>query len=167
MGAFRKPLVAGQVHFVFVCWKEESHGVILSRPHFDLVERFGRARKTATKWHELLAMLDSDAREFIRCFMQTDPYTPAPWDEIESIRDDVWILHSDEFPLLQCATESFALYGRMFPAVEGISETTTEYGEQLPFYPKQKFFAMKEILESAGHMNEYRMLPGKQRLYAY
>jgi hypothetical protein len=55
----------------------------------------------------------------------------------------------------------------MFPAVEGAVETVTEYGEPLHFYPKQKFFAMKEMLELSGHVVEHRMLPGKQRFYAY
>jgi len=112
-------------------------------------------------------MLGFNGEEFIRGFMQTDSYTPVPEDEIESIRDQVWVLHSDEFPLLQCAAESFAFYGRMFPAAEGVVEATTEYEQPLHLYPKQKFFEMKKMLESAGHTLEYRVFPGKPRIYAY
>jgi len=112
-------------------------------------------------------MLGFNGEEFIRGFMQTDSYTPVPEDEIESIRDQVWVLHSDEFPLLQCAAESFAFYGRMFTAAEGVVEATTEYEQPLHLYPKQKFFEMKKMLESAGHTLEYRVFPGKPRIYAY
>lgn len=167
MDALRKPLVADHVEFVFLCWTGCQLGVLLSRPYYELVVHFAQAKELANTWGELLGMVGPNAAEFVMGFTHTDGYVAEDGDSIESIRELVWVLHSDEFPLTQCAEESYTFYGSQFPPVEGAVRASTEYGEELRFYPKTSFFQLKAHLEHLGHSVAYAPSDCGDRIYAY
>jgi hypothetical protein len=79
----------------------------------------------------------------------------------------VWVLHTDEFPLTQCAEESYAFYGKQFPAIDGAITAATEYGEELRFYPKTSFFELKAHLENLGQSVACTVRASHNQIYAY
>jgi hypothetical protein len=147
--------------------KDQHYGVLLSGPYYDLLVRFNKAKERANTWGELLEMLGPNGTEFVMGFTHTDGYVAQAEDRLQLIRDDVWVLYSDEFPQTQCAEESYAFYGHNFPIVEGAIRVTTEYGEDLCFYPKTSFPDLKTHLESLGHSLVYKLAGPGSRIYAY
>jgi len=146
------PLVADSRQFVF--FRADEYGVLLDRPYYELLVRFEHARRSAGTWGELLNMLGPNAAKSVLVFAENDERVPEQDDSIESFRDVVWVLFTEEFPFVQCAEESHSLYGSSFPEVEGARTVCTEYGAEFRLYPESSFLRLKRHLERCGHTLE-------------
>lgn len=153
------------LEFVFVWWPDEEHGVILSRAYHTLVERFHAARRTAQTWGRFLEML-GDCADYLEVFMQCDETEPQDGDRLADL-DGIWVLDDAEFPLPQCAQESFEHYGRHFPQFNGELTINTEYGMPLRLYPKSAYLAIKHHLTGSGHRLTDEMATFPMTIYPY
>lgn len=153
MAELPKPLIADSRQFVFFP-TSDGYGVLLDRSYHELLVRFEHARRTAGTWDELLKMLGPHAAEFVLKFTGCDERTPEADDRIESLRDALWILFTEEFPFVQCAEESYSFYGSCFPEVEGAVIERTEYGMEFRLYPESSFLHLRRHLEHGGHTLE-------------
>jgi hypothetical protein len=147
------PLVADSRQFVFFPTSDE-YGVLLDRAYHELLVRFEHARRSAGTWGELLNMLGPNAARSVLVFTENDERVPDQGDSIESLRDEVWVLFTEEFPFVQCAEESHSFYGSSFPEVEGARTVWTEYGAEFRVYPESSFLYLKRHLERCGHTLE-------------
>jgi hypothetical protein len=153
MAEFSKPLIADSRQFVFAP-TSDGYGVLLDRPYHELLVRFEHARRAAGTWGELLKMLGPSAAEFVLKYTDCDERVPEAGDSIESLRDEVWVLFTEEFPFVQCAEESYSFYGSCFPEVEGAMIACTEYGMEFRLYPESSFVHLRRHLEHGGHTLE-------------
>jgi hypothetical protein len=154
------------LEFVFLWWSDSDHGVILSRGYHTLVDRFHFAQQTARTWGEFLRELD-DGADYLEDFMQFDEVEPRDRDRLEDLRGSIWVLDNDEFPLTQCAQESFQFYGHHFPECAGTVKIRTEYDMPLLLYPKSAYFALKIHLMKAGHRVTEVMAAFPMNIYPY
>lgn len=153
------------LEFVFVWWPDDDHGVILSRTYHTLVDRFHAARRTAQTWGRFVEML-GDGASYLEDFMQGDETKPHDIDRLEDL-GGIWVLEDAEFPLPQCAQESFQFYGRYFPECNGELTLNTEYGMPLRLYPKSAYLAIKHHLTRAGHRVAEEMATFPMTIYPY
>lgn len=153
MAELLKPLIADSRQFVFFP-TSDGYGVMLDRPYHELLLGFEHARRSAGTWGELLKMLGPNAAEFVLKFTGSDDRVPEAGDSIESLRDAVWVLFTEDFPFVQCAEESYSFYGGCFPEVEGAVIVWTEYGMEYRLYPEASFLHLKRHLEHGRHTLE-------------
>jgi hypothetical protein len=137
-----------ELDFVFLWWADNDLGVILSKAYHTLVGRFYLAQSTARTWGEFLDILGDDAG-YLDDFMQFDETVPRNGDVLKDLHG-IWVLDNAEFPLTQCAQESFEFYGHHFPRCEGAVTIRTEYGMSLVLYPKSAYLILKAHLTQAG-----------------
>lgn len=152
MAPSHKPLITDSLQFFFFP-TNDGNGVLLERAYYELLVRFEHARSSVGTWGELLEMLGPNATEFVLTFTQCDQRVAEAGDRIDSLMDDVWVLHTEEFPFVQCAEESFSFHGDCFPEEGGLA-AWTEYGEEFRFYPESSFLNLKRHLEREGHTLE-------------
>jgi len=158
--------VAEALKFVFLWWPDSDYGVVLSSEDHSLVTRFHAARRTARTWGGFISRLKDDAG-YLREFMQFDRITPKDTDRLAEIEHDVWVLDDVEFPLTQCAEESFGSYGHHFPECDNAITVQTEYGMPLRLYPKSAYLAIKGHLTEAGHRISDRLATFPMSIYPY
>ena len=158
--ALKEPL-----EFVFLWWSDSDHGVILTRAYHTLVSRFHLARGTARTWGEFLDMLGEDA-DYLEDFMQSDETEPQDGDLLGNLHG-VWVLDDAEFPLTQCAQESFQFYGHHFPECEGTVTIRTEYGMALRLFPKNAYLALKDHMTKLGHRMSEEVATFPMHIYPY
>ena len=154
------------VEFVFLWWSDSEYGVVLDRDDYRLVDRFHLARETARTWDEFLGQFGEYTR-WLDDFMQFDETKPRNEDLLADLRDSVWVLGNDEFPLTQCAEESFGCYGSLFPDCEYALTIRTEYGMPLRLYPKTAYLAIKNHLAQAGHQISDVIATFPMHIYSY
>lgn len=153
------------LEFVFLWWPDNDHGVIISRAYYSLVDRFHVARETSRTWEEFLTVLGEGA-DYLVPFLQVDETAPQHGDRLEDLRG-AWVLENAEFPLTQCAQESFEFYAGHFPQCEGARTIRTEYGMPLLLYPKSAYLALKSHLVEAGHRVCEEMAKFPMNIYTY
>jgi hypothetical protein len=142
--AIREPL-----DLIFVWWPDNDYGAILTRGYHTLAEQFHIARHTTGTWGEFLAAL-GDSADYLEPFMEHDETEPRDNDRLDDL-SGVWVLENDEFPVTQCAEETFTFYGHSFPELDGAVMIRTEYGMSIRLYPKSAYLELKTHLVEKGH----------------
>lgn len=141
--------------FVFAVQKGGKYGVVLSRHYAEILEKFHRARNNARTWGEFMEMLGSKAANYIVPFTQCDDPKPVEDDLLDGlVCREVYVLSTDEFPLTQCAEETYTNHGRLFPKIPGAKGIRTEYGQRLELYPVEQFRKFKRHMDRQGYSLE-------------
>jgi hypothetical protein len=148
--AIREPL-----DLIFVWWPDNDYGVILTREDHTFVEQFHNARHTARTWGEFVDALGAGVED-VEPFMQYDETEPRDNDRLYD-PSGVWILENDEFPVTQCAEETFTSYGHSFPELDVAVIIRTEYGMSTRLYPKSAYLELKTHLVEKGHRVSEKM----------
>jgi hypothetical protein len=151
---------------VFVWWHENDYGVILTREYHTFVERFHLSRQTAMTWGEFITGLGDDAG-YLDDFMQFDGTEPRDGDRLEDLCGQVWVLDDVEFPLTQCAQETFEWYGRYLPQCDDVLAITTEYGMPLLLYQRSSYLGLKSFLTAGGHHMTEEMATFPMTVFSY
>lgn len=134
--------------FVFLWWDECDNGIFLTQEYFELLSRYHYAL-TATTWGQFLEILGPFAG-FVLEFTQNDDYRPEDEDLLQEIDNGVWVLYDCEFPITQCAEETYRAYSSLFPVQCQTEIYRTEYGEKIGFFRKSAFLEMEMHLAKAG-----------------
>jgi hypothetical protein len=154
------------LEFVFLWWHGHDEGVLLSRQYKELLDRYHLADSTARTWGEFIEVMGPYAA-YLDDFMQYDEVEAEEWDTLDAIRHGVWVLNNLEFPITQCAQETFQFYGRHFPEFDDAVTIRTEYGMPLRLYPKSRYFELKAHLLDAGHKVSEEPSRVSMHIYAY
>lgn len=136
--------------FIFVWWKLGDDGVFISREHYQFLLQFRRALATAELWGDFLEAIGPWGARFIAPFMQCDDIKPSANSKMTDLYDELFILHEEEFPLTQCAEETFTKHISRLLLDEPYDYLVTEYGMRIGYYSTARFVALKDKIECQG-----------------
>jgi hypothetical protein len=153
--------------FVFLWHEDLEHGVFVTSDFYDFLERFYAARNHSKTWGEFLSEIGDFGRRFVSVFCEYDRPRPQDEDLIEDIRHDVFILDDREFPITQCADETYNDHAEVLPPLGAGREIRTEYGADIGLYLKSDFLTMKEYMDKTGFAITSKRFPFISSLHDY
>jgi hypothetical protein len=155
------------VDFVFLWCEDLEYGVFVTSEFWGFLELFYDAKSSSRTWGEFLNKIGDFGRRFVSIFNEADMLKPRDDDLIEEIQYEVFILDDHEFPITQCADETYNNYVEVLPALGAGREIRTEYGMCIGLYLKSEFLMMKEYMDKTGYAVTSKLFPFITDLHNY
>lgn len=158
-----KPYIPEQLTFVFLCGSKDRKGFFVTEEQFHFLEEYFAAREKGGTWCDLYKSLSDFGKEFVSDFYEAEQYWPR--DEEEMVQSDSdsndasgpydhlepWVFSDHDFPVIQCATETYENYRRIFPEKLEQGCLMAEFGMPVGLYPRYRIPEISEHLATAGH----------------
>jgi len=163
----RKSLPLRPIDFVFLWWDDLEYGVFVTADFYEFLALFHEAKNNSRTWGEFMSGIGDYGRRFVNIFVESDELQPLDSDIIKDIEDDVFILSDYEFPITQCADETYNTYTEIFPPLRGGRKIRTEYGMDIGLYIKSDYLLMKEHMDGMGYNVTSKSPPFLCEIYNY
>jgi hypothetical protein len=125
----------------------DSNGVLVTRQHFEFLTKFYTAKKNSKTFGEFWCALGDHGREFVKVFMQSDSEFPRMDEQMKELESEIWILYDIEFPITQCAEETYTYYSDLMPSEYCKEKVQTEYGQFIGLFSVSDFVYIKDFME--------------------
>ena len=158
--------IADEKELIFIWWKDDEYGVFLTRAHYDFLESFYGAL-CSKYWGVFWGLLGRSGQDYVAVFMQCDDIAPKDTDLLSDIESEVFILSDGEFPITQCAEETYKIFQCVLPEQYCEHKVRTEYGENIGLFPKSRFVEMKDIIEDEGYQVGVEVSPFPKSIHYY
>ena len=100
-------------------------------------------------------------------FLETEENRPADEEVISDLQETVYVFCELEFPITQCAEQTYTLFYEHVPTSFLVGEIGTEYGEKIGIFHKSNFVEMKESITCNGLTVEPVLSPFGKYIFDY
>ena len=153
---------------VFLWWDDgDDRGVFITCFHLDFMTRFYAAIENCETFGEFWKALEETDKEYIGAFLEAEESRPADDQLIADLQESVWVFCESEFPITQCAEQTYTLLSNKLPTLFLAGEITTEYGEKIGLFNKSDFVEMKEAITRHGYSVEPLLSPFGKYIFDY
>ena len=159
--------IAESTELVFLWWEGDENGVFVTRIHYEFMEIFYKAKECSESWVSFWSALGKWGQKYVTPFMSCDEITPENGDLLKDVSHGIFILDDVEFPITQCAEETYSFIVIGLPDDYLVDTIRTEYGSYIGLYPKSRFVEMKDIFERKGYTVNSIRSPFPKNIFHY